>query len=229
MRWVCPKCENGCLGPSRPRRDDTRRYCLACSAKTGRMVERVAPARERAREQSAAKRTARSQAERAAAQHAARQYPACLQAEWARMLRLPLARQYLKGPIALKVRKGTGPWTPGHAWYGRSLVTITAGTEESGARETLLHELAHHIVHRKFPRDRLLLGDGLGPGRAVKSHGTEFRAVLAELACQWLGRDVPLARQTARVLDRSIQDEIRRDICAVTTVAQFFAWVAELP
>ena len=43
-RWRCPVCELGILGPLRPRLNDVRRYCLPCSAKTGRLVERYAPA-----------------------------------------------------------------------------------------------------------------------------------------------------------------------------------------
>ena len=53
-RWKCPQCGAGILAPTKPRTDDVRRYCLPCSAKGGRLVERVAPALEAKRE----KRTA---------------------------------------------------------------------------------------------------------------------------------------------------------------------------
>lgn len=56
-RWVCPVCNTGCLAPTRPRADDTRRYCLRCSEKSGRLVRRIAPALEKAREQRVALRT----------------------------------------------------------------------------------------------------------------------------------------------------------------------------
>lgn len=59
-RWVCPRCNVGRLAPTRPRRDDVRRYCLPCSEATGRLVERVAPSIER-------KRAASSEASRARA------------------------------------------------------------------------------------------------------------------------------------------------------------------
>lgn len=57
MRWVCPNDDNheGKLAPSRPRKDDIRRYCLVCSEKTGRLVERVAPRLEAKREKAKAK------------------------------------------------------------------------------------------------------------------------------------------------------------------------------
>jgi hypothetical protein len=64
-RWECPRCESGLLAPGRMRRDDTRRFCLSCSAKTGRLVERVCPALERQREQAKTERTARATAQRA--------------------------------------------------------------------------------------------------------------------------------------------------------------------
>lgn len=64
-RWVCPSCGNGCLGPTRPRKDNIVRYCLPCSEKTGKLVERETPAltkkRERQAEKSAMKRKARAE------------------------------------------------------------------------------------------------------------------------------------------------------------------------
>lgn len=55
-RWKCPQCGAGILAPTKPRMDDVRRYCLPCSGKTGRLVERIAPALEAKREQAVAKR-----------------------------------------------------------------------------------------------------------------------------------------------------------------------------
>lgn len=57
-RWVCPKCNDGVHAPDRPRRDDVRRYCLACSAKVGRLVERICPAHESAAQREADARKA---------------------------------------------------------------------------------------------------------------------------------------------------------------------------
>jgi len=53
-RWKCPQCEDGLLAPTRPRKDDVRRYCLPCSSAKGRLVERIAPALEARRELRAA-------------------------------------------------------------------------------------------------------------------------------------------------------------------------------
>jgi|APGre2960657404_1045060.scaffolds.fasta_scaffold76736_2 hypothetical protein len=54
VRWKCEKCDDGLLAPTRPRKNDVRRYCLPCSAKSGKLVDRVAPSLEKKRE----KRTA---------------------------------------------------------------------------------------------------------------------------------------------------------------------------
>jgi hypothetical protein len=54
VRWKCPICDDGLLAPTRPRRNDVRRYCLPCSTKSGRLVDRFAPSLEKKRE----KRTA---------------------------------------------------------------------------------------------------------------------------------------------------------------------------
>jgi hypothetical protein len=44
--WRCPECEVGIRAPSRIRKVDARRYCLDCTAETGKLVERVCVARE---------------------------------------------------------------------------------------------------------------------------------------------------------------------------------------
>jgi len=61
VRWRCPSCSSGVLAPSRPRKLDTRRYCLDCSKNSPRLVERVPVALEAKR-----KERKRSQAKRAA-------------------------------------------------------------------------------------------------------------------------------------------------------------------
>jgi hypothetical protein len=63
-RWVCPNCSGGLLAPSRPRKDDVRRYCLGCSKRTGRLVERTCPALERERATSREARSTRAKTQR---------------------------------------------------------------------------------------------------------------------------------------------------------------------
>jgi hypothetical protein len=54
--WTCPKCQNAHRAPSRPRKDDVRRFCLKCSEMTGRLVARVCGVLEKARELAVGKR-----------------------------------------------------------------------------------------------------------------------------------------------------------------------------
>jgi hypothetical protein len=49
VRWKCESCNNGLLAPTKPRMNDVRRYCLPCSASTGKLVERVSPTLEKQR------------------------------------------------------------------------------------------------------------------------------------------------------------------------------------
>ena len=65
-RWICPNCESGVNAPSKPRGDDTRRFCLPCSQETGRLVKRTAPALDAKREKKTAARTEKARRERAA-------------------------------------------------------------------------------------------------------------------------------------------------------------------
>lgn len=57
-RWSCPECGNVVLLGARPRRDATARFCLACSERSGTLVERVCPVLDKQRAQ---KRDSREQ------------------------------------------------------------------------------------------------------------------------------------------------------------------------
>lgn len=63
-RWQCPQCQTGILAPTKPRKNDTRRYCLPCSAKQGKLVERIAPALQAKREKRAAYTTTKTNKKR---------------------------------------------------------------------------------------------------------------------------------------------------------------------
>jgi hypothetical protein len=151
-RWICPTCGSGTNAPSRPRRDDARRYCLACTAKTGRLVERTCPALDRQRaERSTAQAARRSTlAERTKAAETQKWTVGGydLRKEAKRLWNLPTVRALDYGAdrgrpvpqIALKHR--TGYYTTGRA-SPRSGVTMTVGTDVGYALEVLLHELLH--------------------------------------------------------------------------------------
>lgn len=64
VRWKCPSCNSGVLNSSRPRMNDVKRYCLPCSAKSGVLVQRTAPALEKQRDASKTKQVAKQTAKR---------------------------------------------------------------------------------------------------------------------------------------------------------------------
>lgn len=64
-RWKCLICNAGVLAPTKPRKNDVRRYCLKCSKETGFLVERVAPTLEKKRELKKAVASKKSKAKRA--------------------------------------------------------------------------------------------------------------------------------------------------------------------
>ena len=61
VRWKCANCNHGLLAPMKPRKNDVRRYCLPCSAKTGKLVERVSPTLEKQRETKSTQRKVKTQ------------------------------------------------------------------------------------------------------------------------------------------------------------------------
>lgn len=226
-RWKCPRCGDGCIAPSRPRKNDARRYCLACSAKTGRLVERVCPTHEKraeseraAKKQKIAKRQER-EAERegrlareAAALRASglpAPWPvreahlrACFQ-KWARLKawetdlsRVELViRRRSRHPIA---------WTSGH--YSGKRIVITVGTDEAYAMETLLHEMAHaasKIKRWEWLRHHI-------PGRSRDPyyyHGIGFCGFLLSAAREALGVPIEVRGTTVRAVDAAVVEAIR--------------------
>lgn len=198
IRWVCPSCEQGKLAPSRPRRDDVRRYCLSCSAKTGRLVERSAPSLERRRQTGAE----RSRAKAAAAAERKRQaelrkrilrvreadgstgeldVPKAL----ARMAKLKSIRKasvfmYALVPDISFRRSQSKPHTSGHAYYhgGPIAITFAAAVTRADAEVTMLHELAHAIM---------------GPG---EHHGPKWRDAFVRACHEWFGPEFDEPRGT---------------------------------
>jgi hypothetical protein len=157
-RWVCPNCGAGVLAPTRPRRDDVRRYCRACSAQTGRLVERVAPALERqravARSSASARTAAARERERAAAVAKHTVDGVDLLAEARRYWRLPTmvdARKRYR-PRVTKLpriewrRSTTKPYSTGRCSPWKQRIVVTLGTSASEAQATVLHELVHAVM-----------------------------------------------------------------------------------
>lgn len=171
-RWVCPRCGAGKLAPSRPRKDDVRRYCLACSERTGRLVRRLSPALERQRRDQQERRKAKTKRKRATERKRRENQRQAVQErrqEREALLGLPFSLesfvrrvQRLKAwgadltKVGIKIRFGEGSWTSGHAkrnwWYigdGTMItVTIGKGATPENTLETIVHEYAHHADYR---------------------------------------------------------------------------------
>lgn len=155
-RWICPTCGQGVHAPDRPRRDDVRRYCLTCSAKSGRLVERSCPALDRQRATSCEKRAARTvtkkQKDRAAEAAIWAAGPFDMKAELRRYLKLPVFAPLLRYPPDVNPprRSRTKDHTSGYCTYSRPAhITWTIGLNPYDAPGCLLHELCHAVAGRE--------------------------------------------------------------------------------
>lgn len=157
-RWVCPRCDAGVLAPSRPRKDDVRRYCLDCSKKTGRLVERTCPALDKARATSTTARKARTAAKVARARESAKAKHSIgdldLMAEARRFWALPTMKDARKThrPRVTKLpkitwRRSARKWhTSGYCRPSWQEIVVTLGKDPHDAQGVLLHELVHAVL-----------------------------------------------------------------------------------
>jgi hypothetical protein len=202
-RWTCPRCGGGKLAPERPRKNDTRRYCLPCSDKTGRLVERTCKALEKRREavqersKAKARRKTKAKRKRQAAsveriQSARRQrllalgITRTLDFEFKRICRLKCWRGLGLGRLKLRWEMGSGDRVSGHAnWIAKEVfVTLPdpdnlAGDiwdKRSEVIEVLIHEAAHHATDSLYPHSG--------------AHGEEFKRELIRATAEASGREV---------------------------------------
>lgn len=192
--WKCPDCGNAVRAPERPRKDDTRRYCLDCSKSTGRLVERSCPALDRERaertEKATAKRKAKADREKAAALDRRSRGGHDLD-EWARRFwRLPAMkeqRRWTKRVPSITYReKRTGHRYSGHAktWSQEVVLTLRRDLDPARAIEIVLHELVHCVLPtgtRHSPKFRSTL-----MAAAVEAFGVEhFQFTDADGLTMW--------------------------------------------
>jgi hypothetical protein len=149
-RWQCPNGCAGVLGPTRPRKDNVCRYCLPCSAKAGKLVERTAPALEAKRQTSAQKAAEKAKAKRARAK-------AIAEAKWtvdgvdmvralALAIKLPSAKPFRGRAPEFKLRRSkTATYVSGVAYCGQRRFVVTCGPGHTAGQVigVMLHELAH--------------------------------------------------------------------------------------
>jgi hypothetical protein len=164
VRWECPNGHPAVLGPTRPPRDSVVRYCLICSAKTGRLVSRTAPAleRQRAAKDASAAAKAAARRERAAKERARKKQAEIdlrtiegvdLLHEMRRLSKLKAfggreGRLFRSPPELVITRRTSMPGRYGYAepWRNRITMAVWPGLSLADARETLVHEMTHIVV-----------------------------------------------------------------------------------
>jgi hypothetical protein len=186
-RWVCPNCQGGINAPSRMSTDDVRRYCLGCSAITGKLVQRRAPALERARLVSAQRSTVRrkTKAERERQKRIAkvsasvtdREEPVRIDLLLERAWALPTRKAEKVGPEIpdLTVRRGGKPYSSGHVHYDGTITVTIGRVDFAEALAVVLHEAAHEIT------------DLSGRRKTGDHHGVLFRSIFRSLVGDWTG------------------------------------------
>jgi predicted SprT family Zn-dependent metalloprotease len=219
-RWTCLTCGEGGLAPTKPRRDDVRRYCLSCSAKTGRLGEKVAPSLEKKREAQAAKSQERSKKKRArlsehqqkvtANERLVKRRTKIIETEAARLWKL--LKPYHKGKPLPRItitdtRQKRG--ATGFAYYdGRDitvrLVPFTAsGYHEQRSWYVLLHELCHAACPPKVAGD---------------SHHREFYYAIKYTTEKRWKCFISFAKLTGNRWGYSVDDEIQAQLSALRVV-----------
>lgn len=161
VRWKCGHCESGVLAPSKPRRDDVRRYCLPCSQRTGKLVERTSPTLEKQRERRAAfvnqkvqrKREQQKQINNAARNEKkiAKQRAIKINNEAKRIWRY--MEPFHKGrPLPrIVIAEGRGSQN-GHATYWLNQIQINVDREQGEYKgKRVWHVLAHELAHCAAP------------------------------------------------------------------------------
>lgn len=188
-RWFCPSDKHpSVIGPTKPRRDDIRRFCLPCSVETGKLVPRIARALEAKREKAEEKRKESTKAARMRKRQQIRKYYTIdghdlISLLW-RIWSLPTAKEWRARSRApehvpgLRVRRVdyTKRMTPvsklGHAAYGAHEIMVVAdaaGGDLFNVLETLIHEVAHLVI----------------PHHAKKHHTPTFYACEKSLIEEW--------------------------------------------
>lgn len=193
-RWVCLKCGEGKLAPERMRKLDSRRWCLTCSASSPTLVERVQPAKERAKAKKVEARAVRTSKRKEVASGRV----AAARAERERLANTT-EREYLKGrawlvawlprilalkawqerrwapswPPKVTIRQGRKrSWSSGHAWTSSQRCVVTTGQSAADDLATLVHEIAHLVAP------------------VSEHHGAVFCGILSEAWSELLGREV---------------------------------------
>lgn len=156
-RWVCPVCGQGALAPERLRQNDSRRYCLQCSAKSKFLVLRECPVVDRIRAKEAARRRERAVTKKFAKEERERlareadalapfqQSKKRIRDEFARLCKLKSWGRRLCPHLTMRWFRDPGFTDGVGRCYEDSKISVTLGKSSDAATvcALLLHELAH--------------------------------------------------------------------------------------
>jgi hypothetical protein len=183
-RWQCPLCGSGKLAPSRPRKIDVRRYCLACSEKTGELVERRCPTLDRRREAVAAKKKQRRRATDAKKKADPRWRIHTIWRRWRNWA--PKIWGVDAGRFeTIRVVMSRSPGSSGSAWTARGHISLkidpsTAVHTPDGGESVIRSNFADHLALLLHEMTHLACDHG-------ERHGDQFRSMLADAARYLLG------------------------------------------
>ena len=176
--WICPTCGSTARAPGRPRRNDVRRFCLACSKRTGFLVERTCPTLEAKRAKGKAHSTTKAKRKALKAAVPFTVDDLDLRTELRRLCRLGYWEgKFTDGNVpTLAIRRSRNPhkyWVSGHAkcWSNRILITLPLNCDRAKASQVLLHELTHIAVDGR---------EGTTPDGRRDIHGGVFTGALFE-------------------------------------------------
>lgn len=161
-RWKCPNCENGILAPTRPRKNDVRRYCKDCSWETGYLVERISPALE-ARREIAKTKTVQKQKVKAVRSREQWMVAGIDAEKYMRKLAVLPVYGGRKGLPYLRIKNGftklvihrlknPARYKLGHYNSLEIALFVSPDWTERTLRDTLMHELMHMVVRHRNGR-----------------------------------------------------------------------------
>lgn len=160
--WTCPRCDRAAVrAPERMRRDDARRYCLPCTADTGRLLERHCPSLDRERAERAgrqeAKRERQAERERQAQTERRCVEGVDMERELKRLSRLPIfggrSGTLASRPPELRMRRVSRAQGTAVRWSSNSLVlSVWPGRSAEDVAAWLLWGLA--AIHRRRTSSR---------------------------------------------------------------------------
>lgn len=162
VRWKCEICNHGLLAPMKPRKNDVRRYCLPCSAKTGKLVERVSPTLEKQRATKTVQRKVQTQKKNAKVSvkkkarrekvSSIKKRQAMIEKEGQRIWKLMEAWHKGKPMPKITIVNARNQHGAGHATYWNNEIQVNIRPKQTAsASKWAWYVLAHELAHCACP------------------------------------------------------------------------------